>query len=384
VVYVLMLGSSTNLVRIKAKCPSYKASTPFTPYLIHLVFLTLAKNSQYPQLHPFIMSITTLKRCRSASPAPTMHKRCRVESPPASTTVRFLIISDTHGNELPSTLPECDVLLHCGDFTEDGSPESIVRALQALGKTKAELKLVIAGNHEISMDGIYYLAEGGSAVDVERSCTLVSSESTSEASKNGVTILEEGTHTFTLSSGASFNIYTSPYTPVYGASGFQYPTNEDRYNPPGTSPSWAHNVGTETSTIPENVDIVMTHGPSQYILDSTSDGRSAGCGHLRRAIERVKPKLHCFGHVHTGYGAQRLAFKENANSKEDDDSIIPLAKEWVGKNQAKKKGFPSLPPDSLKEFSTKKQTLCVNAAMEGEKGVLENAPWVVDLGLTVK
>jgi hypothetical protein len=330
------------------------------------------------------MSNDTLKRSHSASPAPTTHKRCRIESPSVFTAVRFLILSDTHGNELPSKLPACDVLLHCGDFTEDGSPESIARALQALGKIKAELKLVIAGNHEISLDRVYYLAEGGSAVDIERSRVLISPEPSSEASKNGVTVLKEGTHTFTLSSGASFSIYASPFTPVYGASGFQYPTKEDRYNPPGISPSWAHNVGTETSTIPESVDIVMTHGPPRYILDSTSDGGNAGCEHLRRAIERVKSKLHCFGHAHKGYGAQRLVFKENENNKEEDDSIIPLAKEWVGKNQATKKGFASLPPGSLDEFRTKKQTLCVNAAMEGEKGVLENAPWVVDLDLTVK
>jgi hypothetical protein len=28
--------------------------------------------------------------------------------------------------------------------------------------------------------------------------------------------------------------------------------------------------------------------------------------------------------------------------------------------------------------------MCINAAMQGEKGVLENAPWVVDLDLEVK
>ncbi|KAF2819898.1 hypothetical protein CC86DRAFT_361303 [Ophiobolus disseminans] len=325
------------------------------------------------------MCTPTSKRSRSASPAPTPNK-CHHKGPTISNKVRFLVLSDTHECEMPSTMPECDVLLHCGDITEDGSPESISEALLALGKIKAELRLIIAGNLEISLDKKYHCAEGGAAEVVEKAQDLVSKELTSKASECGITFLEEGTHTFTLSSGVTFRIYTSPFTPAYGASGFQYPTNEDRCNPAKITPAWAQNVGTETSTIPDNVDIVMTHGPPKYILDSTSNGHSAGCEHLRRAIERVKPKLHCFGHVHAGYGAQRLEYA-NATKKNDADTIIPLAKEWVGKNQAKKKGFANLPPGSLDDFRASAQTLCVNAAMEGEKGVLENAPWVVDLDL---
>jgi hypothetical protein len=125
----------------------------------------------------------------------------------------------------------------------------------------------------------------------------------------------------------------------------------------------------------------MMHGLPRYILNATPDGRSAGCEHLRRAIERVKPKLHCFGYVHAGYGAQRLEFSDKSSKKTDSDSIVPLTKEWVGKNQAKKKGYASLPPGSMEAFREGRQTLCVNAAMEGEQGVLENAPWLVDLDL---
>jgi hypothetical protein len=329
------------------------------------------------------MSSCLSERNRSLCPTPVSGKRSCVEGSPASANVRFLVLSDTHGNDLPSSLPKCDVLLHCGDFTEDGSPESIEKAFRALGNTEAELKLVIAGNHELSMDKDYYLGEGGSAEDVERTLKLISPTSSLAISKNGITFLEEGTHTFTLSSGVSFTIFASPFTPKYGASAFQYPTGEDRYNPTEYSHSWAKNVGTESSTIPESVDIIMTHGPPKYILDSTSDGRSAGCEHLRRAIERVKPKLHCFGHVHKGYGAQRLEFDDKVKIGGEADSIAPLQKEWVGKNQAKKKGFASIPPSSFEDFRTSKQTLCVNAAMEGEKGLLENAPWVVDLEFPV-
>lgn len=327
-----------------------------------------------------------MKRIRTPpADGSTSTKRIQTEQQSSSSkSVRFLIISDTHGAELPSTLPECEVLLHCGDITEDGSPESVSRALEALSHIKAELKLVIAGNHEISLDQGYYVSAGGSAADVEAAKGLVSPDSSSMASKSGVTFLSEGTHNFMLSSGAAFDIYASPYTPVHGASGFQYPTNEDRFNPSSITPLWAQNVRTETSIILKNIGIAMTHGPPKYVLDSTSDGRSAGCEHLRRAIERTRPRLHCFGHVHEGYGAQRLVYKDSFNlSEKDSDSMLPLVKEWVGKNQAKRNGFASLPPGSLEEFRKGGQTLCINAAMEGAKGVLENAPWVVDLFLNV-
>jgi hypothetical protein len=324
------------------------------------------------------MSFQSLKRTRSHSASPAPGKRRRAQFSPTR-SVRFLIISDTHDAALPFKLPDCDVLLHCGDITEDGSPESISKAIKELGRIKAELKLVIAGNHDISLDKEYYIAEGGSVADVEKAQAIISPAAFSEASASGITFLVEGTHSFTLSSGATFTLYASPFTPAFGASGFQYPTNEDRYNPADTTPSWAYNVGTKASIVPNNVDIVMTHGPPKYILDSTYEGRSAGCEHLRHAIERVQPKLHCFGHVHTGYGAQRLNYNSELLNKKDGDSIIPLPKEWIGKNQAKRKGFASLPPGSSSAFQEGGQTLCINAAMEGEQGILENAPWVVDL-----
>jgi hypothetical protein len=180
----------------------------------HLPYITMA-----------IMSTFTSKRCRSHSPAPIPAKRPHIDISPETKMVRFLVLSDTHGCDLPKNLPECDVLLHCGDITEDGSPKSIAQALQALSEVKAELKLVIAGNHEISIDKAYYLAEGGNEADVGEVHALISPEPNFEASKSGVRFLSEGTYCFTLSSGATFRMYASLYTPKYGASAFQYSTN---------------------------------------------------------------------------------------------------------------------------------------------------------------
>ncbi|KAJ4293213.1 hypothetical protein N0V90_008495 [Kalmusia sp. IMI 367209] len=288
--------------------------------------------------------------------------------------VRFLVMSDTH-DKVPSSTPQCDVLLHCGDLTEDGSPQSISTALSALSKIDAEIKLIIAGNHEISLDKTYYLAEGGSEAAYLESRSLLLNPD--------IRYLEEGTHDFMLKSGAHFKIYVSSWTPIYGSSAFQYPSNEDRFNGADITPSWAKNVGKETSIIPEGVDIVMTHGPPQYVLDKTADGRSAGCEHLRRAIARVRPRLHCFGHVHAGYGAQRVWYNNTMKtSGEGEDCMVALPKEWVGKNQAKRKGYASLPPGSVEAFKKdERQTLIINAATMDGNNEPTNAPWMVELDL---
>ena len=63
------------------------------------------------------------------------------------------------------------------------------------------------------------------------------------------------------------------------------------------------------------------------------------------------------------------------------DGIEPAPKEWVGKNQAKRKGYAGSSPGSVEKLREGRQMLALNAAMEGEKGELENAPWLVELEL---
>ena len=58
------------------------------------------------------------------------------------------------------------------------------------------------------------------------------------------------------------------------------------------------------SKIPDDVDILMTHGPPYKQLDKTRKGVDTGCPHLlKEVLTRVKPILHCFGHIHESYGA---------------------------------------------------------------------------------
>lgn len=54
------------------------------------------------------------------------------------------------------TLPNIDVLLHCGDLTQIGGLSAYKRALHLLFSFSAESKLVIAGNQDFSLDGEYW------------------------------------------------------------------------------------------------------------------------------------------------------------------------------------------------------------------------------------
>jgi hypothetical protein len=67
-------------------------------------------------------------------------------------------------------------------------------------------------------------------------------------------------------------------------------------NRPGLAGKW--------EAIPDNTDILITHGPAFGTLDTVA-GRpwdNLGCELLAERIERLKPKIHVCGHIHSGYG----------------------------------------------------------------------------------
>ncbi|KAK5099596.1 hypothetical protein LTR70_002323 [Exophiala xenobiotica] len=290
-----------------------------------------------------------------------------------------------HGNK---SFPEVDVVLHCGDITENGGIENYRRSIEGLASIKAELKLVIAGNHDIDLDRVYYEQECGGKDESAMTDKAMALWRSKIATDGGIVFLEEGTHQFELSTGATFKLYASPYTPAYGLSAFQYPSKEDRFNSSGTPP-YAVNVSTEISTNPPLVDIVMTHGPPKYVLDGCGGGSrtSGGCEHLRRAVCLAKPILHCFGHIHSAWGARRAAWDTRTNDgkrKSTDDDIELLPEEFIGRNSSRKRGYASLSPATYEQLRPGEQTLFVNAAVGNIDGEMGNVPWVVVLGLKRK
>lgn len=56
--------------------------------------------------------------------------------------------------------------------------------------------------------------------------------------------------------------------------------------------------------IPDNTDVLITHGPPFGIRDRDVQGELTGCRDLFAAISRVRPRLHACGHIHEGAGMQ--------------------------------------------------------------------------------
>ena len=73
----------------------------------------------------------------------------------AKVQTRLLILADTHGEDFKSEdrpHQKADVALHCGDLTNGSKLDEVRSSIDMLKTIDAPLKLVIAGNHDFSMD----------------------------------------------------------------------------------------------------------------------------------------------------------------------------------------------------------------------------------------
>lgn len=316
-------------------------------------------------------------------------------------TTRFMIISDTHSYDFEQKqnanfpfqhpLPKTDVLLHCGDLTMRGGVEELQGVIKMLRSIEAELKLVIAGNHDLTLDEPYWRKLSGKAAvqdktnddsfesddsddndvfeDHARAMEIMTAQQADEA---GVTYLEEGVHQFTLKNGAKFTLYASPYQPEFCGYAFPYSRNEDRYNPSQFVADGVKPIdGVKVPEYPE-IDIMMTHGPPKGVLDLVYQGRMTahvGCDALMTAVSRARPLLYCFGHIHEGYGAELISW-------EDEKKV--LGNKSIVTRSRQSGSFP----EALKiEIKPGKETLMVNAAIRDVRYRPVNAPWLVDLEL---
>lgn len=236
-------------------------------------------------------------------------------------------------------MPQVDILIHTGDLTNFGELDALKRCVKMMGSIDAELKLVIAGNHDISLDKTSWVENmSQEEYSTYHETALKVMTGSNDA---GITYLEEGTHIFSLNNGAKFTVYASPYTPGSNWA-FQYQPHEDRFNETSQN---------ATNPIPLGVDIVMTHGPPHSILDKVDD-EHLGCPHLLRAVSYTRPLMHCFGHIHEGYGANIVTWNPDG-SVTDPNSATPLETEQVNEYPYANE-WPVKPGE---------QTLMVNAAI---------------------
>lgn len=336
---------------------------------------------------------------------------------------RICMISDTHtaapyppletSYAYRSPLPRADVLLHGGDLTKVGYSVEHEAMVSMLKAADAELKLVIAGNHDITLDEEHFTSFGyrrhrrpewlgGKGIlleDDEKSLTnairsgdappadkmqayvrRVKDMYTNESARAaGIRYLEEGVHSFTLSNGAKLTIYASPYQPEFCRWAFAYPRSQDRFNPPlpgSSNPAPANPVPDYP-----NVDIMLTHGPPAHILDRVGrdegNHQHVGCQHLLRAAERARPRLYMFGHIHEGWGAIRGSWNAFADGGVKQE-VVPTNREDMLERRA---AYYDISSESARPLQVGAETLFVNASIMTLGYHPYNAPWVVDLDL---
>jgi predicted MPP superfamily phosphohydrolase len=138
-----------------------------------------------------------------------------------SIKTRFLIISDTHGMEFSpeeKPLKRADVAIHCGDLTDGSTLDEFRTTIRLLKDIDAPLKLVIAGNHDFTMD-IPTFEKMVAEVTPPLAPDLVVKEYGAhgearqlfeEIKDAGFVFLDEGNHYLTLKNGALLTIYASP------------------------------------------------------------------------------------------------------------------------------------------------------------------------------
>ena len=165
-------------------------------------------------------------------------------------------------------------------------------------------------------------------------------------------------------------VYASPWQPEYGTWAFNYHRSTDRFNsgltvngdkPLNPIPAWP------------DIDLVLTHGPPCGILDVPWSGGNVGCEHLLKAIKRCRPRVHCFGHIHEGWGAERVKWLDNTSTRIKIDDEAKVLKERSAYLDISQLG------DTPLKFGD--ETVFVNAAIMDVYYRARNAPWVIDLDL---
>ena len=185
------------------------------------------------------------------------------------------VISDTHGkhNEITQDLPGGDLLLHAGDISSMGYQHEVQQFCKWFNNVENyDHKIFIAGNHDWGFQN-----------NVEKIMEIVNSYKT-------VTYIQDET----ISVGDDkkmVNVYGSPWQPEFYNWAFNLPKN-------------GVELAAKWDAIPDNTDILITHGPAFGVLDTVAGKMwdNLGCQLLTDKIKTIKPKIHLCGHIHSGYG----------------------------------------------------------------------------------
>jgi len=187
--------------------------------------------------------------------------------------MRITVTSDLHGY-FPETSGG-DLLIIAGDLTSDHSIHSFIEFLDWINSQEYKKKIFIGGNHDTFL----------TTMDISKVKGMFEM-----MQSDGIIYLNDSGLTF-----EGLKIWGSPWSLWFY----------------GINPYCKAFTGSESDLnkkyelIPDDTDILITHGPPHGILDKTKEGNHVGSYSLRQALDRVRPRLHIFGHIHE-CGGKRL------------------------------------------------------------------------------
>ena len=212
--------------------------------------------------------------------------------------MRCVILSDTHGLHKNVTVPDGDILIYAGDFCNWGTSSEAKAFNKWLGTLPHKHKIVIAGNHDICLDSN---CMDGNVGPVRYDGHIIIGYA-DYLENEGIEI--EG-----------IKFWGSPYTPTFCRWAFMKDDSD---------------LVSIWEKIPEDTDVLITHGPAYSILDEVpiagrEYGDSVGSQSLFKRIRELKNlKYHLFGHIHDGYGQKEFRGVKYINASVCTEAYEPI------------------------------------------------------------
>ena len=189
--------------------------------------------------------------------------------------MRIVCISDTHGQHRRVEVPDGDLFIHAGDLTMRGELHVVEDFNDWLGELPHPHKVVIAGNHDFCFED----TRAPVARAALTNCHYLQDEA-----------IEIG----------GLKIYGTPWVPRLPLWAFSLEEDAD--------------LRDEWAAVPEDVDVLVVHGPPHGYGDKIYNGSRVGCTELTKRIREIEPRLVVTGHVHEDYGIYQLGPTKIVNS----------------------------------------------------------------------
>jgi calcineurin-like phosphoesterase family protein len=186
-------------------------------------------------------------------------------------------------------IPKGDVLIHAGDISNKGGDRDVTNFIHWFQNIDGfDYKIFISGNHDFCFEKIDEPHHRG---DYDWLNDLMNFDNLAES--NVFYLQDEFLQIKSPEFSKSIKIYGTPWQPWF-------------YDWAFNLPRMGNELQEKWNMIPEDTDVLITHGPPNGYGDYVNNWRqpnvNVGCELLRNRVDEIKPTLNIFGHIHEGYG----------------------------------------------------------------------------------